>query len=328
MKTILCVAACVIALMSNAAPKKPLALSHTIPLPGIKGRFDHFAIDANGQRLFVAALGNNTLEILDIENAKRLHSITSLHKPTGVLYLASANQIGVANGDDGTFRIYDGQDYKLVATMKALDDADNVRFDAKANRVYVGYGDGALAAIDPTTWKTLTAIKLSAHPESFQLEAQGDKIFVNLPDSKQIAVVDRKKQTVAAKWALERFQANYPMSLDESNHRLLVGCRKPGQLVVFDTDAGKPVAHVALSGDTDDLFYDPKSKSIYISCGEGFIDVVAQRDPDNYERIDRIATQAGARTSFFSNERRQFYLAVPQGGVNPAELRIYSASGQ
>src|SRR5689334_21727905 len=160
----------IVATVLQAAQGATLTLAHTVPLPGIKGRFDHFAMDVKGQRLFVAALGNNTVEVIDIANAKRLYSIPSLHKPTGLVYLPDPNEIGVANGEDGTLRIYDGKDYRLTSTVKSLDDADNVRFDAKANRIYVGYGDGALAVIDPTQWKTLASIKMSAHPESFQLE--------------------------------------------------------------------------------------------------------------------------------------------------------------
>jgi DNA-binding beta-propeller fold protein YncE len=328
MKTILCAAACVVASSLHAAQEGSLTLTHTVPLAGVKGRFDHFAIDAKGERLFVAALGNDSLEIVDVAKAKRLHSITGLQKPTGVLYLADANQIAVANGDDGTFRVYDGREYKAVATLKILEDADNVRFDAKANRVYVGYGDGALAVIDPNNWKLLSRVKLPGHPESFQLESQGDRIFVNVPDSKQVAVTDRTKQGVTTRWTMQRSQANFPMALDETAHRLFVGCRKPARLVVFDTVAGKEVNDLEISGDTDDLFYDPTTKRVYISCGEGFIDLIAQRGPDRYERTNRIPTRAGARTSFFSVERREFYLAVPQHGSDPAELRIYTVAGQ
>jgi YVTN family beta-propeller protein len=327
MKNLIGAAACMIALTLHAA-QLPLTLAHTVPLPGLKGRFDHFAIDLKGQRLFVAALGNNTLEVIDLANAKRLRSITGLQKPTGVLYLTNANQIAVANGDDGAFRIYNGQDYKSVATVKSLDDADNVRFDGKANRVYVGYGDGALAVIDPVTWKTVGNIKLPAHPESFQLEPNGERIFVNLPDAKQIAVADRTRQTIAVRWPMEKFQANFPMALDEPNHRLFVGCRQPARLVIFDTQIGNSVADLAISGDTDDLFYDPKPNCIYISCGEGFIDVVAQPVPHKYERVHRIPTRAGARTSFFSADRGEFYLAVPEHGSDSAELRIYSVANQ
>lgn len=300
-----------------------LKLIQTIPLPGVTGRFDHFAVDAKGHRLFVAALGNNTLEVVDVEAGQRLKSIAGLHKPTGVLYLAGPNQIAVANGDDGTFKLFDGNSYELLKSLGTLDDADNVRFDAKAGTIYVGYGSGALAVIDAATMKQTGSIKLPAHPESFQLEAQGPRIFVNVPDARQIAVIDRQKQSVIATWPMKEFQANFPMALDEANRRLFIGCRKPARLVVFDTTTAKPVTDMEISGDMDDLFYDAARKRLYLSCGEGFLDVVAQRDGDHYERIERVPTVSGARTSFYSPALDRLWLAVPQRGRQSVEIRTY-----
>jgi DNA-binding beta-propeller fold protein YncE len=305
------------------APPASLQLIQTIGLPGVTGRFDHFAVDAKGHRLFVAALGNNTLEILDVEAGQRLQSITGLHKPTGVLYLTGPSRIGVANGDDGTFKTFDGGSYELLKSLRGLDDADNVRFDAKAGTIYVGYGSGALAVLDAATMNLTGSIRLPAHPESFQLEAQGPRIFVNVPDARQIAVIDRQKQSVTATWPMKEFQANFPMALDEASHRLFIGCRKPARLVVFDTVTGKPVADIAISGDTDDLFYDAARRRLYLSCGEGFLDVVARRDADHYERIERVATASGARTSFYSPALDRLWLAVPQRGSQSAEIRAY-----
>jgi DNA-binding beta-propeller fold protein YncE len=300
-----------------------LRLKASVPLPGVKGRFDHFAADIKTHRVFVAALGNNTLEIIDAAGGKRLHSITGLHKPTGVAFLPDANQIIVANGDDGTLRIFDGTGYKVLQSITALDDADNVRVDSKRKLLYVGYGDGAIGVVDANETKQTRNIKLAGHPESFQLEQQGDRIFVNVPDAKQIAVIDREKQNVIATWPMKEFQANFPMALDESNKRLFVGCRNPVRLVVFDTDAGKPVTNLAISGDTDDLFYDAARKRLYVSCGEGFIDVIDQHSVDRYEVRERIPTRSGARTCFFSAELNELYLAVPQGGQESAEIRIF-----
>jgi DNA-binding beta-propeller fold protein YncE len=216
-----------VALSLGAAESVTLKLTKTIPLPGVSGRFDHFAVDTNSHRIFAAALGNNTLEVIDGAAEKRLHSITGLHKPTGVAFLPGQNQIVVANGDDGTVKVFDGTTYKVLKNITGLDDADNVRLDTKANRIYVGYGDGALAAIDTANWQQVSSIKLKAHPESFQLEQNGSRVFVNVPDAKQIAVIDREKSAVIASWPMEKFHANFPMALDESNHRLFVGCRSP-----------------------------------------------------------------------------------------------------
>ena len=310
---------------AHAADVPTLKLLQTIPLPGAKGRFDHFALDAEGQRLFVAALGNNTLEVIDLAASKRLRSIASMAKPTGVLYLPGANQILVANGDDGTLKILSGSDYRLVHNLTGLDDADNLRLDTKTRLAWLGYGDGVLATVDPAAAKPLSSIKLPAHPESFQLEPDGNRLFVNIPDAKQIAVVDRESKTVLAQWPMEKFQANFPMALDAANHRLFVGCRKPARLVVFDTTIGKPVTDLAISGDTDDLFYDAARKQLYVACGEGFIDTIEQATPDTYKSISKLPTAPGARTSYFSPELDRLYLAVPGRGVHQAEIRVYHA---
>ncbi len=315
--------ACTMMLATDVLAATTLTLVKTIALPGVKSRFDHFAIDVKGRRLFVAALGNNTLEVVDLAAGKRLHSITGLNKPTGVVYLPASNQIGVASGDDGTFRLYNGSSYAVATTLGSLEDADNVRVDQKSRLIYVGYGAGALAFIDPMTMKTTGSIKLAAHPESFQLEPQGNRIFVNVPDAKQVVVIDRAQMIVLATWPMSQFTANFPMALDETNQRLFIGCRQPARLVVFDTASGKPVTDLAISSDTDDLFYDAKLKRLYVSCGEGFVDVIGQRDADAYQLRERIPTRAGARTSFFSADLNEFYLAVPVQGEHEAEIRVF-----
>src|SRR6266404_3859543 len=312
----------------RAAQSLPLNLIQTIPLPGVKGRFDHFAIDVKGSRLFAAALDNNTLEVIDIADGKRVKSLPGMSKPTGVLYLPESNQILVANGDDGTLKILDGATYQVARNLADLPDADNLRFDPKNKLAWLGCGDGATAIIDPANARILARVKLTAHPESFQLERQGPRIFINVPDAKQVAVVDRKQHSIVATWPMEKFHPNFPMSLDEPNHRLLIGCRNPPRLVVLDITTGKPVADVAISGDTDDLFYDAKRKRLYISCGEGFIDVVEQSSPDRYTRVTRIATAPGARTSFFTPDLDRYYLAVPDRGSQKSEIRTYQPQRQ
>ena len=232
---------CSVALCLHAQETATLKLAKTIPLPGVKGRFDHFAIDVKAHRLFIAALGNNTLEVVDIVSGKHLKSITGLHKPTGVIYLAEQNQIAVANGDDGTLKVFDGTSYERLKNVRYLEDADNVRLDPETKVLYVGHENGVIASIESVTMELAGATRLAAHPESFQLEQQGTRTFVNVPDAKQVAVIDREKQKVIATWPMEKFQANFPMALDEANHRLFVGCRKPARLVVLDTTTGKPV---------------------------------------------------------------------------------------
>jgi DNA-binding beta-propeller fold protein YncE len=313
----------VLALAVQAASPATLKLVQTIPLPGVKGRFDHFGIDAKQQRLFVAALGNNTLEVVDLVAGKRIQSIPGMSKPTGVLYLPESNSILVANGNDGTVKVLDATSFKRVQNLTGLDDADNLRWDAKGKLAYLGYGEGALGFIDFTTFREIARVKLPAHPESFQLESAGPRIYVNVPEARQVAVIDREKRAIVDTWPMEKFRANFPMALDEANHRLLIGCRNPARLVVLDTASGGMRSDMPLSGDTDDLFYDPAQHRVYVSCGEGFIDVIDQIDANTYRLLERMPTRSGARTSFFSKDLNEFFLAVPQLGNQSAELRIY-----
>jgi DNA-binding beta-propeller fold protein YncE len=304
----------------------PLKLTQTIALTGVEGRIDHLAFDVKGQRLFVAALGNNTLEILDVAQGKRVHTITGLKEPQGIRFAPELNRIFVANGSDGTVRAYDGSTFALISSLNLGDDADNVRYDPTTGQILVGYGGGAIATIDAKTVKTAGNIKLSGHPESFQLETSGPRIFVNVPNANQIAVLDRLKQSVLTTWPLGALRSNFPMSLDEANHRLFVGTRNPARLVVIDTETGKQVAVVNCSGDTDDLFYDPQNKQIYLSAGEGFIDVFKQEGANEYRSTAKLPTAAGARTSLFVPEVHRLYLAVPHRGSQQAAIRVYEVT--
>lgn len=301
----------------------PLRLVNTIPLTGVQGRIDHMAVDVAGHRLFVAALGNNTLEVVDIAAGKRIHTITGLHEPQGIAYVPDRNRIYVANGEDGTLKVYDGSSYALVGAVDFGSDADNVRYDAAARQIYVGYGEGSLGIVDEMTGKRTADIPLSGHPESFQLEQSSPRIFVNVPTAGHVAIVDRHGRSVTGKWPLPGNQANFPMALDEAGRTLFVGCRRPAHVAVFDTGSGKLAATVPCVGDTDDLFYDAALQRLYVSGGEGFLSVIARDNRGSYRPLAKIPTATGARTSLFVPQLKRLYLAVPHRGAQHAEIRIY-----
>jgi len=231
-----------------------LRLIQTIPLPNVEGRIDHMAVDLKGQRLFVAALGNNTVEVLDLRAGKHIHSITGLHEPQGVGFIPEFNRIFVANANSGACDVFDGSSFKLIKTIKFSDDADNIRYDTSARRVYVGYGSGGLGIIDAANSDHIGDIKLDGHPESFQLEKSGPRIFVNIPTSQKIVVLDREKRATITSWPTAGATANFPMALDETHHRLFVGFRKPAKLTVFDTESGKVVTNLDSPG-TPTIFF-------------------------------------------------------------------------
>jgi DNA-binding beta-propeller fold protein YncE len=308
----------------------PLVLDRIIPIPGIEGRFDHMAVDNEHGRVFASVYGNDSVEVLDTARGRKIHSIQEgFIKPQMVVYLPESNRIVVSSEGDGTCKILDADTYKLIDTVKFSDDADQLRYDPAAKRVYVAYGDGdesAIGIFDATTNKRLEGeFKLAAHPESFQLEEKGPKIFVNLASISQIAVIDRNTRKIV-NWKLQGAGTNFPMALDEAHRRIFVAARKPARLLVLDMDTGKEIASLPGAIDTDDMSYDSDRKRIYVTSGEGFIFVYQQIDADRYQRIAKIPTAIGARTSAYTGQvgkHNSFYLAVPARANRGAELWVY-----
>jgi len=321
---VLLMAVAVMTIDVQAQESSALRMAQTISLPNVEGRIDHMAVDAKGRRLFIAALGNNSVEILDLNTGTHLKRVSGLHEPQGVGFSSEFNKIFIANGKTGVCDMLDGSSFEILKSVKFPDDADNIRYDAKGERVYVGYGDGGLGIIDARNGNHIGDIRLDAHPESFQLERSGARIFINLPDAKKIAVVNRETRTVITTWATGAL-ANFPMALDEIHHRLFVGFRKPAKLMVLDTQSGKVIANLDTVGDADDIFYDSSRQRIYIAGGEGFLDIFQQLNPDDYQPMTKIPTAAGARTALFVPELDRLYVAVPHRGSQRAELRVYSA---
>ena len=305
------------------AQEKTLKLKQTIPLPGVEGRIDHFALDASGERLFVCALGNNTVEVLDLRKGERIRSITGLGAPQGIVYIPELDRLFIANDKGGLCKIYDGKSFQTVGELNFKDDADNVRYDNAAKKIYVGFGSGGIAIVNAPDGKQIGSIKLSAHPEAFELEKNGKRIFVNVPNSRHVAVIDREKGEVVTTWKTDLAFGNFPMALDEANHRLFVGCRLPAKLVVLNTESGDIVAKIDISGDPDDVFYDGKRHRIYAICGAGKIDIIEQTDPNTYAASARVNTADGARTGLFVPERDTLFVAVPHRGSQKAEVRAY-----
>ncbi len=311
---------------AEAAP--PLILTATVPLEGVKGRFDHFA--SGKGKVFVSGLGNNSVEVIDLFQGTRSHEITGVPNPQGVAFSPEANKLFVAS-EKGKLYIYDGDSYKLISTLDFDGGADNLRYDAATKRVYVGCGDdeknSAIAAVDAMTNKRLDEVyKLGGEPESFQLEKNGPNIYVNVPDLKQIVAINRTTKELT-RWPVTVAQ-NFPMALDEADHRVIVGTREPATLSVFDTATGKMVASVPTVQDTDDLYYSAERKRVYVPGRAGSIWVYQQTDPDHYSVISKIPTVVGAGTAgYFGRQGKgfdRFYLAVSAGANTSAEVRIYT----
>jgi YVTN family beta-propeller protein len=307
---------------AQSADTGPLQLETKIPLGEVRGRIDHMAVDLKRQRLFVAELENDSLGVIDLANRKLIRTIAGFKEPQGVGYEPSTDMLYVANAGDGSVQLFEGSDYNSAGRIELGSDADNIRVDAAAKRIFVGYGSGALAVIDPSTRSKVGDISLEAHPESFQIDPDTSQIFVNVPEARGIAVVDRVSQKQIGKWSLADRGANFPMALDHVHRQILVIFRTPAELGVFSMPDGKPTASIETCGDADDLFIDAKRTRVYISCGAGFLDVLEAKE-GSYRRIARIPTVSGARTSLFIPEMDRLLVAVRASLGEPAAIWMF-----
>jgi DNA-binding beta-propeller fold protein YncE len=304
------------------AADAPLVLEAKVPLGEVRGRIDHLAVDVARRRLFIAELGNDTVGVVDLAHHTVLRALTGLHEPQGVGYEPATDTLYVANAADGAVQLFQGAALSPAGRIDLGEDADNIRIDPSTHRVIVGYGNGALAVIDPVSRKRVGDIKLKGHPESFQITADGTEGIVNVPDAHEIAAVNFAQRRQTASWPTEGLRANFPMTLDQAAGRMHVVFRHPATLAAFDAQSGKKLYSIEACGDSDDVFFDSKRSRAYVSCGEGFIEVIADQD-NHYAQETKITTASGARTSLFVPELDRFFLAVRANGQEPAAVWIY-----
>ena len=298
----------------------PLVLETKIPLGEVSGRVDHLGIDVKRQRLFVAELGNDSLGVVDLAGGKA-RTIDGFSEPQGVAYVSFADSVYVANAGDGSVRVLRGEDLKPIGRIELGDDADNVRVDDARHRVLVGYGKGALAVIDPTSRTKTGDIRLKGHPESFRIDETGARIFINVPDAREIEVVDLAAGT-SRSLPTAGAGSNFPMAIDKDAHRVLVVFRRPPTLMALSTQDGQVKAKAATCGDADDVFVDAKRRRVYVSCGEGVVDVFVA-EAAGYRRLARLLTVPGARTSLFVPELDRLYVAVRARSNEPAAIWVF-----
>lgn len=306
---------------SAIASPPALELAATIPMPNVKGRIDHFAADPTRHRLFVAALGNDTVEVIDTGHNER-KTISGLGEPQGVLYVPDENRLVIANGSAGRVDFVDGTSLHTVARVTGLDDADNVRWLPASRTVIVGYGKGGLRMLD-LTGNSRADIPLPGHPESFQVDPQNKRVYVNVPSAHAVVVVDLETLRAVARWPTPQASANFPMALDLQGSRLFVGARSPAVLLVYDLATGNVVARLPIGGDTDDVYFDSQRKRLYVICGAGKVDVIRQESPDEYVLEQSVNTSPRARTGVFIPEEARLYVAAPESGKSPARLLVY-----
>lgn len=302
-----------------------LSLEREIPLPGVEGRIDHMAADVAGQRVFVAALGNGTLEIVDVAQGRRTDEIKGLKEPQGVAFVPSTGTVYVAGGGDGTVRSFDSHTLKPLHQVSLGEDADNLRYDASREQLLAGYGKGAIAVLGLDLAKRGN-FALPVHPESFQLTPDGQHLAVNLPDNRTIGSIDLASQAVNSDWGHPMGAANYSMAVDRTIHRLFIPCRKPPRLQVVNSDTGHITAWLPSVGDADDIFVDETLRMLYVIGGDGLVDVLYIRFGDALVSRAKVPTAPGARTGLYVPEWHKLLVAAPRQGSKEARLLVFAVA--
>lgn len=281
------------------------------------------AVDPVRGLLFIACYVNNSVAIVDINSGRFVRSIVGLNNPQGVAWVPLTARLYVSNAGDGTLNIYDGGSFAKAGSIALSGDADNLRYDAATKLLYVGFGSGGIAAVNTTSNAVVFTKALPAHPESFQVEATGRAIYVNVPPTNLLVAFE--KTTGASLSNRTMAGSNFPMALDEANQRLLIATRNPPELRVLDisTPSLASVANLTIAADADDVFVDAAHRLVYVSCGQGTLEVIRQVDPNHYSVMQTIPTGQGARTSLFVPEIGELFVAVPSTGGNAAEVSAY-----
>ena len=315
---------------ASAESEVPLKLVQSIPLPDIDGRIDHFSIDVKGRRAFLAALAKNTVEAVDLKAGRVIRTLPGFAKPQGVCFVPELNKLFVATGMDGALKMLDGTTLQVLHTAHVSLGADAIGYDPRSKYLYVGSGGGDanketgdLTVFNAVTGAQVAAIVTDAHAGGSVVDKRGRHLYVLVPEKAQVIVFDRKTHAIVAKWTIPGVRKNVALDLDAKNHRLFLGVRNPASVVVLDSNSGAVVASIPTVATLDGLFYDPATRRIYTTGGEGFVDVTQQIDADHYERIARIPTGPNARTSAFVPEWRRLYVAVPRDKDRGAELRAF-----
>ena len=308
----------------------PLKLVQTYKLSAdVKGNFDHFAIDVSGNRLFATPEAYKAVLVFDIKTGNLIHKITGIEKPHAILYREDLKRLYVTDGDAGDLKIVDSVSYKVLSSVKLLEDSDSIGYDPATKYLYIDNGGGdvhqtysMLSVVDTTAGAKLADIKIDGDTlEAIALEKSSPKIYVNNKAKSQVDVIDREKRVLVASWPVTKAKTNVAMAYDEANHRLFIACRSGG-IVVLDTQTGKEITVLSITKGVDDLVYDAPSKRLYASC-DGDADVYEQSDPDNYKLLAKIPTGPLARTALLVPQLKRYFVAVPQHGTTTAEILVF-----
>jgi DNA-binding beta-propeller fold protein YncE len=313
-----------------AQPVPAVAFQHSITLTGVSGKFDHFAIDLAGNRLFAAATGNHSVEVIDLASGKVAQSITGLSKPHGLAWIAATQTLYVADGALAELRQYRGSPLALAGSLKLSDDADDMVYREAGKSLFVGHGGsgsatpGRIAVVDTVSFQIKSEIPVATHPEALEIDLEHQRIFANIADSGEVAVIDGSGRSAPGSWKLKGADHNVPLAYDSRGSVLYVACRAPAVLLALDGSTGIELARIPIAAGADDLFYDQAGNRVYVITGAGEVDIVKADSRKALRLLGKVSTAAGAKTALFVPSQSLLYVGVPAVAPAPSEVRVYS----
>jgi DNA-binding beta-propeller fold protein YncE len=311
-----------------------LKLQKTITLPGVTGKFDHFAIDLATDTLFAAAAGNQTVEVVDVKTGKVLQALMGFGKPHGLAWVPENHRLYVADGKLAQLQVYQGRPLHVSGTLKLSDDADDMVYDEQSGTLYVGHGGsdatdpGRIAVINTKDFSLTANFPVAAHPEALDIDQQGQRVFANIADAAQVAVVNVKTNAIEDTWKLKDASDNTPMAFDAQEQILLIACRKPAVLLALDANTGKEISRISTDTGADDLFFDSKLHRVYVITGAGAVDVYSVSAAKHFTALGKLRTASGAKTGLFVPSQNLLYVGIPGIGAKPAEIRVYQTNAK
>jgi DNA-binding beta-propeller fold protein YncE len=327
------------ALAQAADTPEPLLLVRTMEMPGVPiGPYmDHFGVDLKGHRLFATPQAHKSVQVFDLEQGKFIHEVTGFGNAHAVIYREDLNQFYVSDGGDaGEVKIFSGEDYHLIKSVRGLTGADSTGYDPRSKELFIVTGGpsakldySAITIVDTTKGERVGEIDVpgSGHLEQIAVEESGPRIYVNIEDKNEVAFMDKQTRTLVARIPLTKGKNNFPIALDEKHHRLFVGCRThdaSGVIVVIDTETQKEIAALPIGGNVDYMDFDPRNGRIYATCGTGNIYVYNELSPNQYALLGTPETAVMAKTGLLVPELNRFFVAVPNlsGGQDPKILEF------
>src|SRR3984957_17056928 len=333
-------------MLAHGQDKPTLRLVPTIPLSGVGGRLGHMAVGFGKKRLFVSAVGNGTLEVLDLGAGKVINSIPGIKDAQDALFLGGQFNKLYVSSLDGTLRIFQGETFRLIQALKIEPDPNRLLYDAATDLIYFGYG-GQNAGFDAYGRVGIIQAKRGAPSDQFVADmiaptyrpghlaemAMEDDGKLLVCDSRADAMFqfDTRKRELLKSWPARGDGAG-DMSLDRARHRLFVGTRVPPEMTVYDSVSGKEIASLPGPDTMDGVYYDPELKRIYMSGGRwygspeaspGWVYVYQQQDADHYELVSKVKTRPGSGTSLFVPHLNRLYVASQAIADQEAAILVF-----